>query len=473
MLKNFLVLLLISNAFGCKPRSQREHSGVDALPQARAIIGRAQAWSPLAIDPKRVNRSMAERRKAAWSTVEQALTRVEIINPKTHRPFIDQYTGKPLTLPLWQTWYEVNEFRTMMFQLWDKLTVEQRTQKSSSPELVEEIMANHHFSKLLKKWTDPRANGKTKFEQLLSQINGNEAVAALNGVSGSGYTLFSPEMVRHYLLHYGDVLACKGTPPEFTTGVESKDFGTCLGDAFPKGAAAIKATWSNVNAPISSFDTSASGLAKMLSKPKPTWHRDTAVALSTPGPSEIYTSSTFEDENLSPSFRLTGLHIITKDIPEWMWITLWWSPNSNSAFGEDRPAALNHLGPHSAEGVWSHYKMCVVSTFDEEDQTSITHAQAVATESLLASTDTSLAAALASSNHFSAPQSFCSNPYIEFAHGNTNCIGCHQLAGLMKSGAKVDSIRERARKSFMTDFTWSFDSPTESFRNAIEDVVIQ
>ena len=475
MFKNLMVLWLILSFADCKPRQPPQNSGIDALPQSRAILGPAKPWTALLIDPKRVNESIFERRRAAWETVERALTRVDIVNPKTGRPFVDANTGQTLTLPLWQTWYEANEFRTMMFQLWSQLTPAQRIARESSVPLVDEVMNNHHLNTLLKKWTTPGPSGETKFEKLLAEITADKELAALNGVSGSGYTLFSPAMIRHYLLHYGDVFACTGTPPEFSTGNPTKDLATCLGDAFPPGAVAVKTTWSNANEKVGVFNTTARGLANVLSMEKPTWRTEDSTNLTTHSPSEIYTSSTFENEKLSKTFVLTGLHFLTKDIPEWMWISLWWSPDSDTDFGEDRPTSISTLGPKNALAVWSHYKMCVASTFDEQDLTTINNNHAVTTAALLASTDSSLKAALASSYHFSAPHTFCSNPFLEFGEGlaNTNCIGCHQHSGPINSGAKVDAGRKRVRTSFMTDFTWSFDSPMESFRSSIKDVVTQ
>jgi len=47
-------------------------------------------------------------------------------------------------------------------------------------------------------------------------------------------------------------------------------------------------------------------------------------------------------------------------------------------------------------------------------------------------TDSSLADAINTTHAFTTPHTWCSNPYIEMGLGNarTNCIGCHQHAGM-------------------------------------------
>jgi hypothetical protein len=117
------------------------------------------------------------------------------------------------------------------------------------------------------------------------------------------------------------------------------------------------------------------------------WLDGQAVSEDRLGPESVFTITT---QPSGATFRLLALHIMTKDLGQWLWITLWWSPDPDSDFGADRPASL--------PAPWSQYKMCVVSDFTD------------ATEDGLSS---------------------CSNPYFERGRGNTrtNCIGCHQHAG--------------------------------------------
>ena len=114
------------------------------------------------------------------------------------------------------------------------------------------------------------------------------------------------------------------------------------------------------------------------------------------------------------TYRLVGLHIMTKELRHWIWITLWWSDTPDLDFGADRPADfLTGLDP-----VWGNYKMAVVVDYTEEDRDAGRHYPEHPT----------LQAALRATP---GPITWASNPYIEHGRGNarTNCIGCHQHGG--------------------------------------------
>jgi hypothetical protein len=468
-----LALLTIFLCADCT-HQVKEASNVDALPQARLILGPAQPWVALDLDADRMNSSIKERRKAAWKTVESVLRRVPLSNPQTGAVIVDPRTNQPLSLPLWQTWYEVNEFRDMFADFyWKNLSETQRQTQEAPETLVDQVMASHHKQKLLKKWTKMQEDDSTRFDRLLGQIKSPADAAALNGVSGRGYALFSPALIRHYLLHYGAAYACTGTSSEIVSDGTGRDFATCLDASFPPGAVAVKATWSSATDGIAEFDSSASGIARLYSQKNPTWRALHPESLEHPTSQKIYTSSTYFDDQRAPEFRLTGLHVLTKDIPEWMWVTLWWSPHADEDFGEDRPATLDYLGPAGAESVWNNYKMCTVSSFDEGDLEMQAKVKELDPNTLVSSNDHSLDAALLSAYAFTTPHTACSNPFIEFQDGvaKTNCIGCHQHAGPYSSGSTTARDLARVRKSFMTDFMWSYENPIDSFRGAIRDVI--
>jgi hypothetical protein len=142
--------------------------------------------------------------------------------------------------------------------------------------------------------------------------------------------------------------------------------------------------------------------------------------------------------------RLAALHIITKELRDWMWVTLFWSDTPSTDFGEDRPAELT--------GPFANYKMCTVVGYDEGDNTVTPDAP-----------DTSLAKALDATRAFGA-RTWCSNPYLEEGPGNakTNCIGCHQHAGtdlmtetiIQGPTAFPDGARAKVRSNFPADYTF-------------------
>ena len=217
----------------------------------------------------------------------------------------------------------------------------------------------------------------------------------------------------------------------------------CLAGAFPLDAAVIKADWrrAELGILVPRHDTSAAGLAAMIAG-EGTWSAGDAQL--DPGADRIYTL-TLPTGN---RYRLTGLHLMTKELDHWLWITLWWSDEPDTDFGADRPDAIAAL-----PGPWRNYKMCVVSAFRDEDL-----------DPRGGATQPSLAAALAQVSSPGGP-SWCSNPYIELGHGNgqSNCIGCHQHGGTALDSATIigdparfpDHGRVQQRNNFPSDYSWA------------------
>src|SRR5690606_23299611 len=169
-----------------------------------------------------------------------------------------------------------------------------------------------------------------------------------------------------------------------------------------------------------------------------------------PGPDDIYTLRLASGN----TYRLAGLHIMTKELDHWLWITLWWSPAPHDDFGADRPAAIEALG-----GPWRNYKMCVVTAFEERDPDPWGG---------FAHTAPSLGRALAAVHGGAGAPSWCSNPYLERGAGNaaTNCIGCHQHGGTGLRSEEIlsDAARFPAhgrtvlRNNFPADYSWATDA---------------
>ncbi len=163
------------------------------------------------------------------------------------------------------------------------------------------------------------------------------------------------------------------------------------------------------------------------------------------GPDAIYTATL---PTTGAVFRMPGMHIMSKELDHWLWITLWWSPDPDRDFGADRPAAIAQL-----PGPWKNYKMCAVAGYVENDPDP--------RGGFAGSLGDSLAAVSAARGGTGAP-SWCSNPYIELGDGNaaTNCIGCHQHGGtgLLPEAILTDEPHfgsTRVRNNFFTDYTWA------------------
>jgi mono/diheme cytochrome c family protein len=174
------------------------------------------------------------------------------------------------------------------------------------------------------------------------------------------------------------------------------------------------------------------------------------------------------------------MHIMTKELRHWQWITMWWSDKPDIDFGEDRPSTFDAL-----PGVWGNYKMCVVADYTEQDGEMSGRFSDMPT----------LQAALEATNSGVGGPTWCSNPYIEHGAGNarTNCIGCHQHAGtrFVEDGGKFDldkiigdaglevtdtnlfpaNGRIQRRNKFASDYSWAFsrlDDLTTLIRKEVE-----
>ncbi len=224
----------------------------------------------------------------------------------------------------------------------------------------------------------------------------------------------------------------------------------CLAGAFPLDAALIKADWrrAELGFQVPVFDTSGPALTAMRADDTRAWISTTDAD---PGADRIYTA-------LLPNgnrYRLAGLHLMTKELDHWLWITLWWSPDPDRDFGADRPAAL-------ADTVWRNYKMCAVTAFAEHDPDPRGHA-----------TDASLGDALAAVHDAPA---WCSNPMLEQgAHnGTSSCIGCHQHGGTTLRAEDILTFpadgRTQLRNNFPTDYSFAVLTGDEVGRMLADEV---
>jgi hypothetical protein len=157
-------------------------------------------------------------------------------------------------------------------------------------------------------------------------------------------------------------------------------FSYCI-EEFPRSAVMIKTSWVKLSGGIPHHDTSATAMRQVIKEG--TWpgpgRADQVPPLVQPDRSQIYTNITKE----GAEWALTGIHFVTKDVREWVWISLWWDPDAAKDFGADRPASIDRFN----NGVWKNYKMCVASSFAEGDPTpwaSYTGAQASLGESIKA-----------------------------------------------------------------------------------------
>ena len=211
---------------------------------------------------------------------------------------------------------------------------------------------------------------------------------------------------------------------------------TCLDGEMPRDAVLVKADWhrklAGESLPV--FDTSAARMRDRLATDA-AWTPDGSAD---PDASAIYTA-TLPNGN---AFRLPALHVMSKELDHWLWITLWWSPDPDGDFGADRPAAL--------PAPWRNYKMCVSSAYLEGDP------------DRRGGQPGTLGDALEVVHGGVGAPSWCSNPYLELGEGNaaTNCIGCHQHGGTELTPESILATQPhhgttRVRNNFFTDYSWA------------------
>lgn len=437
-------------------------------------------------------------------------------------------------IPRWSSWYGVEDINSAFKEAYALLSEDDKRDRRrlTDAEIGEAFLVNNSAVDRSSRWPLRRytqAVGKLfdcPFERLegeddeeyetrcaqsrQSQFSGGAAAGG-----GIARMVYSPAMVLHMMRNYPELLACRDQKATDTWCAEEEscedppeNFSTCFSEEFPADAGnpwaeldpaevgpiaglpdagstvLVKATWSRVgfDFELPAYDTSGEAMSDLLREGSlAAWDADgdrsypASSGETYPNSDEIYTITTRN----GAKYRLTGLHLMTKELRHWLWVSLWWSDEPDTDFGADRPESFGSLAP-----AWSNYKMCAVVDYLEADN------EAGQRFSDLPS----LQAAIDATNPAVGAPSWCSNPYIENGPGNarTNCIGCHQHAGsrfdefgesfvleeviqdssgLSPTNRYPANGRERRRTHFPTDYAWAFtrmDDLTELLRTEIE-----
>jgi hypothetical protein len=419
--------------------------GAAALPLSvpnRALVGGAASYTPdlaLSAAADELRHDQHLRRAAAWEVVRRFVEPLPIVGQVA--PGLGQ-----VALPRFQGWYGHDDLTRVFRRLYSDLSPGQRSvaARFSGAEQANAFALNDGPVDDAGRW------GAGRLMAYGLAIDQPTEVAGLGGIQRVGY---SPAASQHLLESYAEVLGCneRGLPVEGQdardvdrcAGGEGKPF-PCVAGAFPPAAAIAKASFRRADFGIALpvFDTSGPALAERLAHGGDASWGD-ADAEAWPEPGEIYTQAL----PTGATFSLAGLHMMTRELDHWLWISLWWSPDPDSDFGEDRPASF--------PAPWHNYKMCTVVAFTESDPDP---------SGGLSETHPSLARALEATYAGVGGPSWCSNPYLERGDGNaaTNCVGCHQHAG---SGLSPELLvgdaqrfprhgRTQLRSTFPTDYVY-------------------
>ena len=443
----------------------------------RALIGPAQPYEPddtLPAVEERLRTDMVFRRQVAWEIIARTIDPVPLLGLAERAEGSEELTlpGGVPEVSRFQTWYGVDDFKRMFQFLYENEDRASRLRRDPFDE--EEIAAAIEFND-----TAIDRSSRWPLERFIEYVNrlgvcpegtpADECARLLqsnfSGASGGNVRItYSPATIRHLLENYGAILDCMdelGGLALSATPEEEANFAFCYEREMPIDAVLIKAQWvrADFDRDIPVYDTDADTLSALLGEgASGTWPEE-GNRRADPGSDEIIT---IKLRNGS-TFRLVGLHIMTKELRHWTWITMWWHDQPDSDFGADRPAAITEVGG----AIWGNYKMCVVVDYAEGDDDPGDNFDA----------HPSLAAALrALPDDMGA--TWCSNGYVEEGRGNarTNCIGCHQH-GASTVGADLDGDstpdpfvleqviddpthypqngRTRIRDVFPSDYLWS------------------
>jgi len=414
-----LFVFLLSSLAACNPATRSAAGGdkEDVNPGDRKILG---VPAPYPADPSLRGRqdeldgSMAARRAVAWATVRKVLQPIPLADPRL---------PAGASVPRFQTWYAKDDFVRMWKQLYKDLGTDGRKARAPLPgSAIDAIYDwNAHMVDALPTWPADR------YAQYVAKLTTDEDWMA----EGAGHRVsYSPAVMTHLYANYGRVLGCMNSIDSIAPAappVSPDNFTGCFDSEFPVGAGVVKAQWrrAEFGAKLPTFDTSPDGLRRRWDAGA-NWEVPLdGEGSDDPGAERIHTVR-LPNGNV---FRLVGLHVITKELRKWLWVTIWWAPDGDGDFGADRPADLE------ADPIFRHYKMCVVTAHDERDP--------------------------------SQPPgpTWCSNPYLERGAGNarTNCIGCHQHGGtsLLPETIIGDEThfpangRTEMRANFPTDYSWA------------------
>lgn len=441
-------------------------------------------------------------------------------------------------VPRWQSWYGIRDVERIFREAYGQLSEAERLNRSrlTDPQIGRSFFANNTAVERSERWPLwryqeavmdlfgcdlQRRAGESEADYRQRCVSARQsrfsgAAAAGNGISR---VMYSPAAILHTVRNYAGALDCRDERFEETWCGEDQpcteppeNFSTCFRSEFPVdvgkpwleggindelqalpeggGTVLIKASWRRVgfDFELPAFDTDAEALERRIGGGAAAyWGEEgdlegdrTYGEGEGPGSDEIYTIETRTGQR----YRLTGLHIMTKELRHWMWITLWWSDEPDSDFGADRPSSFDEL-----PSAWSNYKMCVVVDYEESDPNVLQRFEDYPSlQNALAATDPEVGA-----------PTWCSNPYIEHGQGNarTNCIGCHQHAGTNYEESSDGDLTEfnlekvieeesdrlsstnrypangrlRRRTHFPTDYAWTFDrldNLTELIRTEVE-----
>jgi hypothetical protein len=458
--KTVAAIAFLGLAAGCAIASERTGSADGEIrPGERVIVGRAVPYAAdLELDARSelLGSSQRARREVAWTALSKILAETNVAEAQV----VIQPNGQRPKLPVFRTWYQKDDFERMFARVYEGHGAEaRRARRPLAPARLDEAFD----------W-NASDRGSLSLEEYLQRVSEIDTNLAAQGLGGDARVSYSPAMLRHVMNNYATLSKCaRGQIADdpLAEPANAANFATCLDAEFPKDAAVLKASWlrSDFDFTVPVRPTTPDVLRDRLAGTLDEGGWGLGAGQASPDEASIYTVRMSD----GATFRLPALHLITKELRHWLWISIWWSPEPNTDFGADRPDAIAQL-----PGPWKNYKMCVVTDYVENDPDPTGG---------FPTGPGSLGDALAAVHAGRGGPSWCSNPYVERGAKNaqTNCIGCHQHggSGLFSEDVLADPVRfpeagrTRLRKNFPADYSFAVSSPPESLAQIIDAQVSQ
>lgn len=459
---------MVIGLYGCKSKAPLSDPLADDA--TRQLIGMDHPYDahPLEeADVRDLEASMAKRRLLGWQIAQKVFEPVAVPGSSD---VSQSHMG------LWQSWFTADEIVKMFEILYTALPADERSravggadEKLVSDATIDCVLARYASEERLR-----RRHGAMFDARILNRIAQLKArpSRSISGV-GRGMTLFNLPIVRHYLANYGKVIRCTKAVTDSYSGDTTVNFAPCFFKEFPSDAVAVKAIWARDDDPIDVFDTTAKGVKQALTGAR-VWAPATCAGAPCRIPENdasadplMYTTRVQHADKSENNFRLTAMHIATKESRHWTWTTLWWSKQPGDDFGEDRPPWFGNYtekgtGKDASMSELKNYKMCNTVGYREHDVRLLDRVK----DFRVKDDDRSLEGAILSAyTHGNVhPKggsnddflSWCSNPYIERDKdmADTNCVACHQEAG---PDGDMAMTREPTRQIFPADYAWSFE----------------
>ncbi|RZA17166.1 MAG: hypothetical protein EOP10_23230, partial [Proteobacteria bacterium] len=372
-----IAIILLTFLSACSP--EREDSTVNADAIGRHILGPALAipHSPEISDksPEAIIASLPLTRAKGWDIFAQVIAEqtLQISSPK----------GETLqvSIPRFLSWYSPEDVNRLFSLSLDQLDADA---KARGDDLSDSLWAQSETLLLneLKTMPSPVQKKWAKFFETNSPLS-REAVM---GASGLTRTLFNDALIGSVAKQYASLQNCY---PELQKPAFDLAFKPCFTSKLSSQSMMIKTNWLNTESGFRQYPTDEQSLSKLFENPESSWDD---IKVTSEVPTNIV-KATLGDK----SFVLGGMHIVSKEFDDWIWVSAWWSADPNSDFGEDRPEFIQKLG-----APWNQYKICAVSSY----------VQNPADLDELSQKFPSLAKAYRSVLNESGA-SWCSNPYIE------------------------------------------------------------